>query len=146
MRFSTVAFFLLVAIAFSLSASAQNIRIKGVVKNDAGQPVQRPSVQVKGTTAGVTGDDNGNFEISAPSNSTLLISAVDFATQEVKVNGRASLTVSLVPLNKSLGEVIVIGYGTARKKDVTGAVVSVSGTTLKEVPSPNLIAQLKGRT
>src|SRR5450432_2641814 len=78
---------------------AQNKTVKGQVLNESGQPVQRPSVLVKGTTTGVTGDDNGNFSISAPSNGVLVISAVDFTAQEVKINGRTSLTVSLVSLN-----------------------------------------------
>jgi TonB-linked SusC/RagA family outer membrane protein len=146
MRSITVAFLSLLSFFFALPVFAQNIRVKGLVVNDAGQAVARPSVLVKGTTIGVTGDDNGNFEINAPSNGTLVISAVDFTTQEVKINGQTTLGVALVSLNKSLGEVVVTGYGTQRKKDVTGAVVSLRGATLKEVPAPNLIAQLKGRT
>ena len=128
------------------SAFAQNVRVRGHVSDDKGQPVQKVSVLVKGTTNGVSGDDNGNFEISAPSNGTLVISAVGFATQEVKIGGKQSLTVSLTSLAVTEGEVVVVGYGTQRKKDITGSMATVSGATLKEVPAPNLIAQLKGRT
>lgn len=125
---------------------AQNITVRGTVTNDNGQPVQRPSVIIKGTSNGVTGDDKGAFSISIPGNGTLIISAVDFTTQEVKVNNQATLSIRLVSAEKSLGEVIVVGYGTARKRDVTGAVASVSGATLREVPASNILAQLKGRT
>ncbi len=125
---------------------AQNITVRGTVTNDNGQPVQRPSVIIKGTSNGVTGDDKGAFSISIPGNGTLIISAVDFTTQEVKVNNQATLSIRLVSAEKSLGEVIVVGYGTARKRDVTGAVASVSGAILREVPASNILAQLKGRT
>jgi TonB-linked SusC/RagA family outer membrane protein len=122
------------------------IRVKGRVTNDQGQAVARPSVSVKGTTNGVTGDDNGNFEISAPSNATLVISAVDFPSQEIRVNGRPTIDVNLGASGKTESEVVVVGYGTQRSKDVTGAVARVRGETLREVPAPNMIAQLKGRT
>lgn len=124
---------------------AQNITVAGRVVNERGQPVQRPSVLLKGTTKGVTGDDNGNFSISAPSNGTLIISAVDFIAQEVKINNSTSLSITMVSLDKNLDEVVVIGYGTARKKDVTGSTVSLKGETLNEIKAPNIINQLQGR-
>lgn len=145
-KFFVFGFSCLLTLFLSLAVFAQNITIKGRVTQENGQAVQRPSVVVKGTTNGVTGDDNGNFSISAPGNSILVISAVDFATQEIKVNNQATLNISLVSLEKSLGEVVVTGYGTQRSKDVTGSIVKLKGETLREVPAPNLIAQLKGRT
>lgn len=125
---------------------SQSITVKGRVLHENGQAVQRPSVTIKGTTNGVTGDDNGDFSISVPGNATLVISAVDFVTQEVRVNNRTSLSISLVSLEKSLGEVIITGYGIAqRKKDVTGSVVSVGEKALDEVRSNNLTMALQGR-
>jgi len=124
---------------------AQNITVKGRVTHDNGQPVQRPSVMVKGTSNGVTGDDNGNYSLSAPANATLVISAVDFTTQEIKVNNQATLNVTLVVLDKSMGEVVVVGYGSVRRKDVTGAISSVSEQALREVPVANLQQALIGR-
>ena len=124
---------------------AQNtIRVKGHVTNESGQPVPKVSVVLKGTSNGVTGNDNGDFEMSAPSNGTLVISSVGYGSKEVAV--QQSVSVTLGSLTANLNEVIVVGYGTQRKRDVTGAVASVSAATLKEVPAPNLIAQLKGRT
>jgi TonB-linked SusC/RagA family outer membrane protein len=124
---------------------AQNKTVAGRVVNESGQPVQRPSIMLKGTSTGVTGDDNGNFSISAPSNGVLVISAVDFTPLEVRIDSRTSLSITMVSLDKSLGEVVVIGYGTQRKKDVTGSTVSVRGETLNEIKAPNVLNLLQGR-
>lgn len=139
----------LLLIQFVLAGSfamAQNITVKGRVLREGGQPVPGASVLIKGTNNGTTSGENGEFTISAPSNGTLVISAVDFTTKEVRVNNKTTIDVSLVHTETVLGEVIVVGYGTQRAKDVTGSVVRVKGETLREVPAPNLIAQLKGRT
>jgi len=138
-------FSVLVMLCFSLSGFAQSIRVKGRVTTESGQPVARASVSVKGSTTGTTADDNGNFEITAPSDGTLVISAINFTAQEVKINNRQTVDVALFTLEKTESEVVVIGYGTTRKKDVTGSIASVSDATLKEVPSTNVVAQLKGR-
>src|SRR5436190_9482546 len=144
-RLFAFAFSVLVIIFFSFSAYAQNtVRVRGHVATETGQPVPKVSVVVKGSTHGTTGNDNGDFEIDAPSNETLVISSVGYAPREVAV--QQSVSVTLNALTSNLNEVIVVGYGTQRKRDVTGSVASVSGATLKEVPSPNLIDQLKGRT
>ena len=129
-----------------MPATAQNtILIKGRVTNDEGKPVAGASVQVKGTSQGVTGNDNGEFEVNAPSNGTLVISAINFAPQEVQINNRQTLAILLLAANRSLEEVVVVGYGTQRKRDVTGATVSVKGETLREVGAPNVFNQLQGR-
>ena len=137
--------FSLFILFFALPVFGQNIHVKGHVTSDANQIVARPSVSIKGTATGVTGDDNGDFEINAPGNATLVISAVDFTTQEIRINNRTTINVTLVSLNKSLGEVVVIGYGTVRKRDVTGSTVSVKGETLNEIKAPNIYNQLQGR-
>src|SRR5690242_10199747 len=124
---------------------AQDVNVKGRVTKEDGQPVPRPSETVKGTTKGTVGDDNGNFQITAPSNGTLIITAVDFAQQEVKVNGQTSITITLVSLDKSLGEVVVVGYGSLRKEAITGSVASVNGEKLREVPAANISYALQGR-
>jgi TonB-dependent starch-binding outer membrane protein SusC len=142
-----IAFPALLFLFFSLSMYAQNnIRVRGHVTNETGQPVPKVSVVIKGTSTGVTGNDNGDFEINAPANAALVISSVGYNRVEVNINNRQSISVTINSLAGSMNEVIVVGYGTQRKRDVTGSVVSVSGTTLKEVPAPNIIAQLKGRT
>ncbi len=143
--FKTVTF-LIGLVFFSLWLRAQEgAHVRGRIVNENGQPVARASVLVKGKTTGVTSDDGGNFDIVAPANSTLVISSVGFSPTEIKVGGRTHIDVRLNTVNNSLDQVVVVGYGTQKKKDVTGSVVSVSGATLQEVPTANLISELKGR-
>ena len=145
-RFFAIAFSALFTLFFSLSLHAQNnIRVRGRITNETGQPAPKASVVVKGTSNGVTSNDNGDFEINAPSNGILVISSVGFTPREVKVNGQTSLAVTLTATNTQLEQVVVVGYGTQKRKDVTGSVVTVSGAALKEVPASNVISQLQGR-
>ncbi|MBK6938504.1 MAG: TonB-dependent receptor plug domain-containing protein [Chitinophagaceae bacterium] len=139
---------LLVVVQFLLLAGhtmAQNITVKGRVLKDDGQPVQKASVLVKGTSNGTTTDDNGDFTVSAPGNGTLVISAVDFVSQDVKINNRTTLSIRLMAADKSLEGVVVVGYGTQRRRDVTGSVASVGEKALREVPVANLQQALQGR-
>lgn len=126
-------------------AMAQNITVKGRVLKEDGQPVQSASVIVKGTQVGTTTNDNGDFSISTPANGTLVISAVDYSSQEVKVNNKSTIEVRLTTIDKSLEGVVVVGYGTQRKEAVTGSIVSISGNSMREVPSPNISQALQGR-
>ncbi|MFI5130308.1 MAG: SusC/RagA family TonB-linked outer membrane protein [Chitinophagales bacterium] len=143
----TFAFSVLLIVFLSLPGFAQdNIRVKGRITNENGQGVARASVTVKGSVTGTTADDNGNYEITVPSNGVLVISAVNFATLEVRVNARQAIDVTVATLQKTESEVVVIGYGTTqRRKDVTGSTVSVKGETLSEVKAPNILNQLQGR-
>ena len=143
--FLVVAVMLLQLLFLSETVVAQNTTVKGRVVNDTGQPVQKASVIIKGTNNGTTTNDNGDYAISVPANGTLVISSVDFETQEIKINGRTSVDVNLISISKSLGEVVVVGYGTQRKKDVTGSTISVKGETLNEIKAPNIFNQLQGR-
>src|SRR5215467_1981175 len=121
-RIATIAICVLLT-QFSFS---QNKTITGKVADEKGNPVQGATVTVKGTKTGTSTDGNGLFKISVgPSASTLVITSVGFATQEVDISGKTDVSVSLVTTNASLNEVVVVGYGTARKKDLTGAVASV---------------------
>ena len=136
---------LLLFLLFSITSIAQNITIKGRVLKEDGTPVSGASVTIKGTGNGTASNDQGEFQLSAPGNATLVISSVDFVTQEIKVNNRTSVDVKLVSAEKSLGEVIVVGYGTQRKEAVTGSVASISGNKMREVPAPNISQALQGR-
>jgi TonB-dependent starch-binding outer membrane protein SusC len=136
----------LLVFLFALPVVAQNtIRVKGRISNSNGQPLSNASIVVKGSNAGTSSDANGNFQIDAPSNGTLVVSFVDYEQREVAVNGRQNINIELTTLDKSLGEVVVVGYGTQRKRDVTGSVVSVSEKALREVPVANLQQALIGR-
>lgn len=135
---------LLQLLFFTTSASAQNIVVKGKITNEQGAPVEGASVVVKGTTTGTTTDNAGSFTVSAQRNATLIISAINFVEKEVRITG-PELTIKLVSLETSLGEVIVVGYGTQRKEAVTGSVASINGDKMREVPSPNISQALQGR-
>jgi TonB-dependent starch-binding outer membrane protein SusC len=127
-------------------AQAQNITVRGRVLNESGQGIPNASVTVKGTTTGVTSNDAGNYEISAPSNGTLVISSVGFTPQEIAIGGRTTISTALqASATGDLEQVVVIGYGTARKRDVTGSTVTVKGETLNEIKAPNIFNQLQGR-
>ena len=105
---------------------AQNKTISGTVTDKNGAPVAGVSVTAKGSTRGATTNSSGSFTLSVPSDvTTLVVSSVGYATQQVDISGQTSVTVSLVESISSLNEVVVIGYGTARRKDLTGAVSTV---------------------
>ncbi len=134
----------LVLQAFAFMAFAQNVNVKGRITNDKGEAIPDASVVVKGGTAGTASDASGNFSISVRTGATLVISAINYVEKEVNVTS-ADLTVILARDEKSLGDVVVIGYGTQRKRDVTGSTVSVKGETLNEIKAPNIYNQLQGR-
>jgi TonB-linked SusC/RagA family outer membrane protein len=142
-----VAFCVSAILPWSSYLHAQNtIHIKGRVTNGSGQPVPRATILVKGYKTGVSSDENGNFEIVAPPNATLNVSSVNYSASSIKVGGRIDIEIVLVAADNSMNEVVVVGYGTQKKSDVTGAVAKVTATTLAEVPTANFISELKGRT
>lgn len=145
-RFKEITLLLLCTITFVLSSTAQtSILVRGRITNERSQPVANASVVIKGTSNGTTTNDNGNFEINAPSNGTLVISSVGYPTKEIPVSGQATHNVTLTTASTDMEQVVVIGYGTQRKADVTGSTVSVKGETLNEIKAPNIYNQLQGR-
>ncbi|MCD8030692.1 MAG: TonB-dependent receptor [Bacteroides sp.] len=132
--------------AFTLSVSAQNITVSGSVVDSTGEPVIGASVVQKGNTSnGTITDFDGNFSLSVPSDATLTLSYIGMVTQDVPVQGRSSVNVTLRDDAQALDEVVVIGYGTARKKDLTGSVTTVSGAELAKVPVGNVAQAMSGR-
>jgi TonB-linked SusC/RagA family outer membrane protein len=126
---------------------AQNtIHVVGHVVSDSGLAVAKATVAVKGSKSGVSTDDRGNFEITVPSNATLVVSSIGFVGTSIKVGARNSIEIVLVASSNSLDQVIVVGYGSQKKSDVTGSVARVTAATLAEVPSSNFINELQGRT
>lgn len=118
-------FLLLTLLSFSLTALAQQ-KVTGKVKDSSGEPVIGASVVVKGNnTMGTITDFDGNFMLDVPAKSVLVISYIGYVTQEVPTAGKNSLEIVLKEDTKTLDEVVVIGYGTQRKGDVTSSVVSV---------------------
>ncbi|WP_345948959.1 TonB-dependent receptor [Mucilaginibacter sp. PAMB04274] len=124
----------------------QQQKVTGKITDEKGQPVIGATVKVKSGGQGAVTDVNGVFTIDVSENSILIISYIGYETQEVSVTGSSPLNVSLKPAAKNLNDVVVIGYGTQRKRDVTGAVTSVSSETLQQVPAQtNVVGQLQGR-
>lgn len=116
---------LLATLAFTASSVAQN-NISGTVKDKDGQPLAAVSVTVKGTNKGTSTNANGDFSLTSVSDrATLIFSATGFAPQETKVSGTTAIAVTLLTSVGSMDEVVVIGYGTARRKDLTGSVATV---------------------
>ncbi len=124
---------------------AKDVQVSGRVVGENGDGLPGVNVQIKSTTRGTSTDVNGNYKLTVPDNAVLVFSYIGYVSQEVTVGGKSVIDITLASDDKTLNEVVVVGYGTQRKRDVTGAVVSVTEATLKEVPAPNLINQLKGR-
>ncbi|MEP6675659.1 MAG: TonB-dependent receptor [Ferruginibacter sp.] len=127
------------------SAFSQNITVKGIVHDEKGEPIVDVSVVVKPSGAGTKTGTNGGFSLSVTKGATLTFSAINYISKDVKINGQTELNITLTSSDNSLGEVIVIGYGTQRKKDVTGSTVSLKGEKLNEIKAPNIFNQLQGR-
>ena len=123
---------------------AQSKVVSGKVSDSSG-PLPGVSVTIKGTETGTSTDANGSFSISAPENATLVISFIGYEKQEIKVGNRSTINVSLVSDNTALSEVVVIGYGTQKRKDLTGSISSVSAETIAKVPVTSIDQALQGR-
>jgi TonB-dependent SusC/RagA subfamily outer membrane receptor len=119
--------------------------VTGKIRNDKGDPLEGASVTVKGTTRGTTTNASGVFSIEAEVGETLDISMIGYQPYSVQVGTSNSITVDLKPLISSINEVIVVGYGTQKRTNVTGAISSVSSKTVSELPVPNVSQALQGR-
>src|SRR6185437_15396443 len=137
--------FLLVSTVFWLTGSAQNNPISGRVTTGDGTPVSGVSVTVKGSASGTVTDAEGRFSINASPKQTLAFSYVGYKAKEVLVRDARNLEIHLEPSDNNLNSVVVIGYGTQKKSDVTGAISSISEKSLREVPVTDPAQMLQGR-
>ncbi len=135
----------LLALMFPTGAWAQNIQLTGTVTDATGETVIGASVLEKGTTNGVITDIDGNFALSVSPNATIVISYVGYASQEIPLNGRKNLKVVLKEDTEMLDEVVVIGYGTMKKSDMTGAISSVDTEELTKRATTNPAEALQGK-
>lgn len=125
---------------------AQNRTVSGTVTDDKGNPLPNVSVQVKGTRIGVTTNSAGIYTISVPANGkTLVFSSIDRDGQEVSLGADATVNVSLKAADQSMQEVVVVGYQTVRRKDVTGSIATVSGKELADKPIASFTQALQGK-
>jgi TonB-linked SusC/RagA family outer membrane protein len=136
-----VALFLLCL--FPMGALAQSL-VKGTVNDEAGEPIIGATVKVQGSNVGAITDFNGNFSVEAPSSATLNISYVGYVPQNIKVNGQNNIKVTLKEDAQMLNDVVVVGYGTMKKSDISGSVATVDQeAVMKRVPQ-NIGQALQG--
>ena len=132
------------AILIAPAAIAQNM-VSGTVVDGQNEPVIGASVMVKGTTSGVATGIDGDFSIAAKPSDVLKVSAVGYKTAEVKVEGTAPIRITLEESSEVLDEVVVIGYGTSTKKELTGSVASMKKEELNPGTFPNAMGMLQGK-
>ena len=138
---------LLLLCLFSINyVFSQDVNVTGKVTDSAtGETLVGVSVSVKNTTGGTQTDIGGNYSIQAPATATLVFTYIGFATLEIPIIGKTTIDARLILSNQSLTEVVVIGYGTQRKADVTGSITSIKGEDIEKLTVTNPIAALQGK-
>ena len=130
---------------FTLSSFGQQSVTGKITSSEDSQGIPGVSVAVKGTTKGATSDANGNYKIVADAKAKLTFSAIGFVSQEVEVGSRTVIDLKMVIDIQSLSEVVVVGYGTQKKSQMTGAISSISAKDIAELPVTNARQALQGR-
>ena len=130
---------------FPLGALAQSI-VKGTVSDEAGEPIIGATVKVQGTNEGAITDFDGNYSVKAASSATLVFSYIGYQTETVSVGGKSTINVTLKEDNTTLNDVVVIGYGTMKKKLVTGATVQVKGEDIAKLNTTNALEAMQSST
>ncbi|HUQ64881.1 MAG TPA: TonB-dependent receptor [Flavitalea sp.] len=122
-----------------------NILVKGRIVDSKGSPLAAANVNVKGSNTGTTSNDNGEFAVNVPnSNAILVISHIGYNSQEIAVKNRTSVNISLEESNTALSDVVVVGYGTQKKIDLTGSISTVTAKQFEARPVTNVAAALQG--
>ena len=136
----------LLSVPAMASVTQQSIKVTGQVVDQGGEPLIGATVRVKGEQSGSVTDFDGNFQINAPANATLIISYVGYKDREIALRGRANLNqIELEADDNVLEQVVVVGYGTQKKADLTGAVSIVNAEELKRVSNSNISTMLEGK-
>lgn len=129
----------------SLSAFAQNIQVTGKVTDNTGEAIIGANVTQKGTTIGTATDIDGLFSLNVPGNATLVVSFLGYIPQEINVNNRANINITMLEDVQALEEVVVTGYGTQRKATLTGSISSVNSEELTITKNENVVNMLSGK-
>lgn len=133
-------------LTFSLCIYSQNITVRGSITDTSGDPLIGVTVKIQGSSTGTITDFDGNYELTnVLSNSTLEISYVGMNNQVIQVNGRTLINVVLEEDTETLDELVVIGYGTVKKRDLTGAVTSMNSDDILIAPTNNVMEALSGK-
>ncbi len=136
-------------LVFPKNATRQYLRpqreIQGIVTDDSGQPLEGVTVRIKGSNIGTITNSEGHFNIEIPDNETVLqLSFLGYQTEEITVGSRSTLNITMKPSTSSLEQLVVVGYGTQKKKDLTGAVSTISSEVLENRPVTNALDALQG--
>ncbi len=132
-------------VVLSSALSFQDIKITGKITGANGEALSGVSITIKGSVKGTTTDNDGNFTLVVPERATLVVSYIGYQSQEVAVNSLSVINVKLAPSKTpALDEVVVIGYGQANKRDLTGSIVKIDGKEVADKPNPNPISSLQG--
>ena len=126
-------------------AYAQTITVTGTVTDGSNAPLPGVNVIEKGTSNGSASDFDGNFSVTVKEGATLMFSSLGYVSQEITVGNEETLNITLQEDAAALDEVVVVGYGTQRKADVTGAAVRVNTETTENLPNINVLQSLKGQ-
>ncbi|HEV7380978.1 MAG TPA: TonB-dependent receptor plug domain-containing protein, partial [Dyadobacter sp.] len=137
---------LLTKAKYAREVSAVNKTITGKVTDENGEGLPGTSVLVKGTTTGTVSDTEGNFSLSVPdAGGTLVVSSVGYLTKEIVIGNNTTINIELDADSKALTEVVVVGYGSQLKKEITGSVQTVKSEELKDIPVSQVTQKLQGR-
>lgn len=136
---------LLLCLALPIQAWAQKQTVTGTVTEQNGEPIIGATIMEKGTTNGTTTDFDGNFSINVTKDAIILVSYVGYVPQEIKVGNKTHLDIVIKEDNQVLDEVVVVGYGTMKKSDMTGAISSVNGSDLAKRTTTNPAEALQGK-
>ncbi|SDL86012.1 TonB-linked outer membrane protein, SusC/RagA family [Catalinimonas alkaloidigena] len=126
-------------------AEQKDVRVTGIIKDASGEGIPGVNVLEKGTTNGTITDVQGRYSLTVGNNATLVLSAVGYMSQEVAVNNRSVIDITMEEDVKALEEIVVVGYGSQEKRDITGAIASVSSREIQELPIANAQQALQGR-
>lgn len=129
----------------SKDLAVQDIKITGKVTAETGEALAGVSVTLKGTTIGTTTDNNGVYTLTVPEKGTLVFSSIGYTTQEITLVGEAEINVRLAASNKIMDQVVVVGYGTARRSDLTGSIATVKGADIAKIPVLTATQAIQGK-
>ncbi len=144
MKFTKLLFFCLLSVLFSVYGQAQDVLVTGKVIDEGGLPIPGANILIKGTPKATSTDMDGNYQIKVPASSVLVFTFVGYTKLEEPLKGRSQVNVKLSPEAQSLQEVVVVGYGTQKKREVTGAVSVVDSKALDILKPVRIEQALQG--
>ena len=137
--------FTLLTLILTISLYAQNATLKGVIVDETDTPLIGATVQVKGTSTGSITDFDGNYTIKANKGAVITFSYIGYKTQEIKFTGQPTVNIKMVPDNQTLDEVVVVGYGTMKRSDLTGSVASIAAKDVEGFKTSSVAGALGGQ-